>query len=125
MAAKDSVKEALLALGLRFTLFFFPTDLRCFCVHRPAPEEAAQWRESLDRVLNNSCRSTLYYTHSYSSSNTLICTCERADMDPFVLNTLYLTRINTPLILQVNQKAQPEHFVLLFVAGSFVVACLV
>lgn len=26
---------------------------------RPSPDEAAQWRESLDRVLNNSCRSRL------------------------------------------------------------------
>lgn len=28
----------------------------CLFFCRPAPEEAAQWRESLDRVLNNSCR---------------------------------------------------------------------
>lgn len=31
-------------------LFLFPS--------RPTPEEAAQWRESLDRVLNNSCKCT-------------------------------------------------------------------
>lgn len=38
---------------------------------RPTPEEAAQWRESLDRVLNNSCTSTFSFTHSLSLTHTI------------------------------------------------------
>lgn len=65
MAAKDR-KESLLSLEISFTLFFLLTEKRCFCAHRPAPEEASQWRESLDRVLNNSCKSTLSVSHTYT-----------------------------------------------------------
>lgn len=35
-----------------------------YFVCRPTPEEAAQWRESLERVLNNSCRCTHSPTHN-------------------------------------------------------------
>lgn len=49
-------------------LCIFWTELRYF-VCRPTPDEAAQWRESLDKVLNNSCRCTYFPTHHKLSHN--------------------------------------------------------
>lgn len=46
----------------------FWTERRYF-VCRPTPAEAAQWRESLDKVLNNSCRCTYFPTHDKLSQN--------------------------------------------------------
>lgn len=37
---------------------------------RPTPEEAAQWRESLDRVLTNSCKYTIHpFIHVFFTYN--------------------------------------------------------
>lgn len=67
--SKESVCMCEVKVGKRKTLFLLPS--------RPTPEEAAQWRESLDRVLNNSCKWTYCLRtlrKSYTSAQTLTLT---------------------------------------------------
>ncbi len=37
--------------------------INLFVLFRPTPEEAAQWRESLDKVLSNSCKYDVYHVY--------------------------------------------------------------
>lgn len=48
--------------------FFKKIFLWLFCLCRPTHEEAAQWRESLDRVLNNNCTSFSLFLYSCTCS---------------------------------------------------------
>lgn len=63
---------------------------------RPTPDEAAQWREGLDRVLNNNCRCTSSALFLYTNSDYLNC----------IHHIYFISSVN---LRSVNQKQRVLH----------------